>query len=379
MKRILIFSLSYYPYVSGAEIAIKEITGRISPEEVEFHMVTMRFSADDAREERIGNVMVYRVGCGGSYLSKILYVPRSVLLARKLHKRANFDALWAMMTYMTFPITLLRMVGVKLPYVLTLQDGDPFEHVFNRTHIRPFKFLLNSGFRNATVIQVISNYLATWVKEFGYRGSLEVIPNGVDVKKFSGSLIAHENIVLVHTGRLVYKNALDDVIRALVHLPSNIHFLLIGSGIEESRLKELAHRLGAQNRMKFMGNIPNDDLPKHLHTSDIFIRPSRTEGMGISFLEAMAAGIPIIATQEGGIADFLFDAKRNPDKAPTGFAVDKNSPQQIAEMVEYILANNAEVEKVVENAKKVIAEKYDWDLIAKEMKVKVFDKLLQNP
>lgn len=90
----------------------------------------------------------------------------------------------------------------------------------------------------------------------------------------------------------------------------------------------------------------------------------------------MAAGLPVIATQEGGIADFLFDAKRNPEKPTTGWAVDKNSPEQIAQAVEAILAHTEQTQKVVENAKRMVKEKYDWDLITKDIREKVFGKVL---
>ncbi len=72
MKRILIFSLAYYPHVGGAEVALKEITDRIS--DIEFHMITLNFGGEP-REEKIGNIFVHRVGNSASYLSKILFAP----------------------------------------------------------------------------------------------------------------------------------------------------------------------------------------------------------------------------------------------------------------------------------------------------------------
>ena len=96
--------------------------------------------------------------------------------------------------------------------------------------------------------------------------------------------------------------------------------------------------------------------------------------MGNSFIEAMAAELPVIATQEGGIADFLFDAKRNPDKGTTGWAVDKNSPEQIANAVKDILAHPGQVARVTATAKKMAIEKYDWNLIARDMR-SVFDRV----
>jgi glycosyltransferase involved in cell wall biosynthesis len=117
-------------------------------------------------------------------------------------------------------------------------------------------------------------------------------------------------------------------------------------------------------------------MPKYLKASDIFIRASRSEGMGNSFVEAMAAGLPVIATQEGGIADFLFDARRNPGVPSTGFAVDKDSPEQIAKTIEEILAHPEQVKAVTAVAKRMVIEKYDWDLIARDMQEKVFVPLL---
>jgi len=391
MKKILIFSLSYYPRVSGAEIAVKEITDRISPQDVEFHLVTMRFSTADFVEDQIGNVRVYRVGNGESYLSKILYIPRAALFAARLHKEKKFDALWALMSYMVLPIMLLHMRGVRLPYVLTLQDGDPFEHVFSRPHIRPFGVLLKKGFTEASVVQVISHHLAAWASRMGYTGPVEVIPNGVDHSLFSAEIPPEAieackkkigkkdgDVWLVHTGRLVRKNGLDVVIRALPHMPLNVHFLLIGSGVEGRALKDLADEMGMAGRVHFVGAIDNALLPAYLRASDIFVRPSRSEGMGTSFIEAFAAGVPVIATQEGGIADFLFDWKRNPDKPPTGFAVAPDSPTEVAQAVQTILDNPETVRSVVDNARALVAKNYDWDTIAKNMHERVFNRVISG-
>lgn len=368
MKRVLIFSLAYYPHVGGAEVALKEITDRIS--DIEFHMVTLNFGGEK-KEEKIGNIFVHRVGNGASYLSKILFAPRTALRAARLHREHHFDAFWAMMSYMLFPIVLLRLFGVRLPYLLTLQEGDPFSHTFNRWFIFPFRPLLAAGFRNASAVQAISNYLAQWAKNMGFRGIVEVIPNGVDVARFSSTLTIDKPSVhtkLVTVSRLVHKNAVDDIIRALVLLPDTIRFRIYGSGPEEKELKHLVHKLGIESRVEFKGHIDHSELPRALAECDIFIRPSRSEGMGNSFIEAMAAELPVIATQEGGIADFLFDAKRNPDKETTGWAVDRDSPEQIAVAVKDILANPEQVVRVTATAKKMAIEKYDWNLIAKQMR-----------
>lgn len=375
MKRVLIFSLAYYPHVGGAEVALKEITDRIS--DIEFTMITLRIKGEP-QSERIGNVLVRRVGGGASYLEKIAFVPRAALLAARLHRERPFDAFWAMMSYMLFPIALLRIAGIRVPYLLTLQEGDPFEHVFGRLRILPFRPLLSYGFRHASAVQAISSYLARWASEAGYRGAAEVIPNGVDVERFSHDCPREElalslgkregEIYLITTSRLVRKNAVDDVIRALARMPENSTFLVLGTGPDEGMLRALAAELRVESRVRFLGFVPHEALLAYLKISDIFIRPSRSEGMGNSFIEAMAAGLPVVATQEGGIADFLTDSVRNPDKPPTGWAVDKDSPEQIAEAVAHILANPEETKRTTAYARVFVSERYDWNLVASEMK-----------
>lgn len=287
-----------------------------------------------------------------------------------------------MMSYMLFPIVLLQLLGIRVPYLLTLQEGDPWEHMFSRWFILPFRPLLPAGFRRAAKIQAISTYLAAWARRMGYQGETSIIPNGADIERFAVAEATHigkkeGEIILVSTSRLVHKNALDDVIRALVLLPQNIRFVNYGFGPDKVKLETLATKLRMNDRVVLLPHPGVPELPPYLKAADIFIRPSRSEGMGNSFIEAMAAGLPVIATQEGGIADFLFDAKRNPDKQTTGWAVDKDSPQQIAEAVRDIMANPEQVARVTANASSLVREKYDWNPIAREMRG-VFDQVLAS-
>jgi glycosyltransferase involved in cell wall biosynthesis len=371
MKKVLIFSLAYYPHVGGAEVAVKEITDRIS--DIEFHMVTMRFTPEQKAEEKIGNVQVHRILSGNTRLNKFLFQFLAYRKAAALHSQFNFDAIWALMAHSTgVPAGLFKNRFPRVGYVLNLQEGDPLEYVENT--MRPLWPLFVRGFTKADIVQPLSSFLGSWARRLGFTGTIEIIPNGADVKRFSGELVPHAGTVLVTTSRLVRKNAIDDVIRALPRL-ADVRFKVLGTGPEENALRELAEKEGVSNRVQFLGHIDHENMLTHLHSADIFVRPSRSEGFGASFVEAMAAGLPVIATQEGGIADFLFDEKHNPDKSTTGWAVDKDSPEQIAEAVKDIMARPEKVREVVATAKKMVEEKYDWDIIAKNMREKVFTKL----
>lgn len=388
-KKILIFSLAYYPhYVSGAEAAIKEITDRVEEDEYDFHLVTHLFERNATRKEKIGNVTVYRVGFGGGRLSKILFVPLAALKARELHKKLSFNSMWAMMTYMLMPLTLARLSGVKIPYVLTLQDGDSYKKVFERTFIKPFLPLIDKGFKEATVVQVISEYLGTWPVKRGYQGEVVMIRNGANPKNFE-QLPREEleevknrigkkdtDVYLFIAARLEYQKGIDAIVRALALLPENIKFLIAGGGSEEVMLKNLAAEIGVQDRVIFLGSLDRDDVPKYRNTvvSDIFVHPSRSEGLGNSVLSAMAGRLPVIATQVGGLADFIFDEQSG--RPATAWAVEPDRPEQIAEAVQDIIAHPDKVSERTQNARTMVEREYQWDQIAKDMKEKVFSGLI---
>ncbi len=362
-RKILIFSFAYYPIEGGAEIAVKEITDRIS--DIDFDLVTTRFSKSHLKKEKIGNCTIYRINT-----SKNLYPFKALFLATKLHKAKAYDATWAIMAnWAGFAALFFKFRFPEVSYILTLQEGDPISYIKRKVwFVYP---LFKKIFLRADIIQTISKYLADWAREMGYQGRIEVIPNGVDVERFKNgqhSVLAKKDVVLITTSRLVKKNAVGDIIDALKFLPENVKLRILGIGPLEKSLKIKASSLQLSNRVEFLGNIPNSDISEYLHQADIFVRPSLSEGQGISFIEAMVASLPVIATPVGGIPDFLKDGE-------TGLFCEVNNPKSIAEQVERLTNDTNLRQKLVENGLKLVKEKYDWDLIVREMKSRVFDKV----
>ncbi|MFT7507245.1 MAG: glycosyltransferase involved in cell wall biosynthesis [Acidimicrobiales bacterium] len=389
-KRILIFSLAYYPsHVSGAETAIKDTTDRIRPEEITFHMVTKWYDKSQPKIEQVGNVLVHRVGGGSSYFSKAMYIPMAAAMGATLHRKYQYDGLWAMMTYMLIPVVFMRLIGIKIPYALSLQDGDTFERVFERWQIKPVVPLLRYGFRSATIVQVISQYLATWPEKLGYKGTIEIIYDGANPQSIHPDCSGEEiqtlrdtftqnpdDVLLMNTARLVHQKAADVTIKSLLLLPEHVKLVLVGDGIEREKLEALTKEHSLTHRVIFTGNVDRTVVSTYRFAADIFVGPSRSEGLGHAFLSAMACRLPVVTTQVGGIADFIFDAQRNPDKETTGWAVDPDSPEQIARAVTYIMEHPQEVEIVVDRARKMVEEQFDWDVITKDMQEKVFNKVV---
>ncbi|MFA6339078.1 MAG: glycosyltransferase family 4 protein [Candidatus Paceibacterota bacterium] len=393
-KRVLIFSLVYYPrFIGGAEVALKEITDRISPEEIEFDMVTLRLDSKLPKFEKVGNINVYRLGFVGNvketsdslrwplHLNKYLLTFLGFFKALSLHKKNHYDATWSMMaSYNGFAALFFKWFKPEVPFLLTLQEGDPIEYIKKRVGF--FLPVYGAIFKKADFIQTISRYLADIAKDMGAKCVIRIVPNGVDVKKFEFSIEEHQkedlrkdlgiqdgDKVLITTSRLVVKNAIGDVIKAMEFLPKNIKFLILGEGYQLEDLKKLAADIKVSDRVKFLGFVSHKEMPKYLKISDIFIRPSLSEGFGNSFIEAMAADVPVIATPIGGILDFLIDKE-------TGLFCDIENPKSIANRVSLYLSDDALRNQIIKNGKKMVKDRYDWKQISQEMKEKVFDKIL---
>ncbi|MBP7846494.1 MAG: glycosyltransferase family 4 protein [Candidatus Pacebacteria bacterium] len=385
-KRVLIFALTYYPkFVGGDGVAVKEITDRISEEEMIFDMVTLRLDKTQSKFEKFGNVNVYRVGFSKNnptpeellkfpmYLTKVCFPVTAFLKAMSLQRKNKYDLVWGMMAYAGLPAVLFNFFHSKIPFLLTLQDGDPIEKIAGRTRIKIIMPIFKRIFKIAKHVHAISNYLGNFARKMEYNGGISVIANGVDYKKFSSfdsvrvseikdELNKNENDFWLFTAsRLVEKNANDIVIRALERLPGNVKFVIAGIGPDREMLKSLAMELKVEDRVIFLGQISHNDLPNYLRASDAFIRPSRTEGFGNSFVEAMAAEIPVIATTAGGIADFLFDNEN-------GLEVQIDSIDDVVSKTNLLMGDFVLKEKIVKNGREMVIEKYDWSNITSQMK-----------
>lgn len=377
MKRVLIFSTAYFPFVGGAEVAVKEITDRLGAD-YEFVLVTARLRADLPLKERIGSVDVHRIG-RGSWSDKFLLAMRGAAYARALGK---FDIVWGIMaSYGGLTALRYKKSHTRTKFLLTLQEGDSRAHIYSRVWWWwPY---FTQIFKRADKIQAISSYLADWAREMGAKHSVDMVPNGVDVAHFSApDELAREHAcvevrkqydiplkspLVISISRLVSKNGIADLIRAMKFLPEDAHLMIVGEGALFQSLHTLVQTEGLKKRVIFAGTVNHKELPKYLWASDVFCRPSLSEGLGNVFLEAMAAGVPVVAPQVGGIKDFLIDGE-------TGFVCASGNPENIALALRRALSDLAARTHVIEEARALVREKYDWQNVSRQMKF-IFDAL----
>jgi len=388
MKRILIFSTAYHPFIGGAEISVKEITDRIS--DIGFDMITAKMDSKLPHNERIGNVQVYRVGVGWK-IDKYLLPLLGYCKALKLHREKKYDCMWSIMaSYAAFPCLFFKLTYKQIPYILTLQEGDPIEDILRKVRlIRP---LFNQIFLKADYIHAISTFLEKWAKEMGYSGETSVIPNGFNAVVFDakptkgeiqeikeriegergdrGVFFDEKTRLMISTSRLVKKNGLDTAIQSLVTLPENIKFIIIGDGPLKEKLQMWAKQRGVRDRVHFIGAIPYEKLYTYLKLPEVFVfvRPARSEGMGNSFIEAMAAGVPVVATPVGGITDFIEDGK-------TGLYAIPDDHQSVSSAVRRYYENEELREEIIKNGKAFVRKSYKWDDVTNRMK-EMFNKVM---
>lgn len=368
-RRILIVTTSYLPLIGGSELAIKEITRRLP--EFDFDLITSMPDLPAPRQEKIGNVNIYRVG-SGIHRQRLL-LPKALLpfvvffkilsLQRK-NKYALVHAFQA--SAAAGGAWLVKIFMPSLPLLLTLQEGELLNHQPLLTRVFRKMIIFKADYFTA-----ISTYLANYVKSICKDAEVEVIPNGVDISAFEVSYesrwqireelkIPKDCTVVMTVSRLVAKNGIENLIRAFAESGANLFLVIAGDGRLDMHLKKLANDLGVTERIRWLGEVPPDRIPKYLFGADIFVRPSLSEGLGNAFLEALAAGVPIVAPMIGGIPDFLKDGEN-------GLACDPKDPADIADKIKILAADSEMRLKLGSNGHRMVAEKYDWDHIARSV------------
>ncbi len=372
-NKILILTTSFWPLVGGSETAIREVTARLP--DYQFDLVTARLAANSSAMEQMGHLRIFRVGNGFNFFKFLLpknFLPLAIFnLARQLMKTEKYDLVHVFQASQAGGAAwLLKKTGCRCPIVLTLQEGQNLSAQSWLT--RYFRSRIIKSANRATAI---SQYLSDYLKQAKKNLTVELIPNGVDLPNFSREFSYGElsNLadelglkpgakVIISTSRLVLKNGPDSLIKALAVLQKNHpeedwRLLLLGDGVEKENLVALARSLAVEKRVIFLNSVSHSELPKYLKISHVFVRPSRSEGLGNSFLEAMTVGVPIIGTSVGGIPDFLTHEE-------TGLICDPYNPEDIAQKIKTIFDHENLRKKMIKNARALVEQKYDWNKIA---------------
>ena len=366
---ILVFTSAFKPLIGGSEIAIESIAKNLP--DIFFDIITPRYDKKLPAIENEGNIRIYRVGLG-NILDKFFFPITGYWLSRQLMKNkvyADFHAYQA--SYGGLALYLLKTFQPSIRSILTLQEGKDLDK--QNWLVR---FLRKKVIQKSDIVTAISIYLAEYAGRYTKNPAI-IIPNGVNLSIFNPSLfneeakenlrktigITRDDIVIVTASRLVAKNGISHIIESadgVFSRISRVKYLIIGDGPLWQQLRDKATNTNNRDRIIFTGAIEHHILPLYLSISHLFIRPSETEGLGNAFLEAMAMGLPVLATPVGGIVDFIEDNR-------TGFLWYREK-ESLSQKIVGILENSNVLSSVAQSGKNLVKAKYNWLEIAEKFR-----------
>ena len=191
----------------------------------------------------------------------------------------------------------------NIPYIL-------FEHSSYFMSRGKSLEITKSVYQNASAVIAVSEFLSRQIEEFAAIKPL-IIPNLIDEDVFFFKRTIHENFKIISVGRIVPWKQFDFIVEATNSLhKKGIHVKvdIVGTGSEEGKLKRLVQEYGIEDSVRFLGIVKNEDIPDLYCKSDLFVLPSKGETFGVVYLEALACGIPVVATNVGGAGEFIDDS-----------------------------------------------------------------------
>lgn len=194
-----------------------------------------------------------------------------------------------------------------LPYVLTVHGLDLYSNLENPRWRRE---IVSAGRGARAVICVGSRLASDSIAELGLDPSrVVVIPNTYDVARFSHvSRVRGPVVRILSVGRLSHEKGHDVLLRAFARMAvggAPVRLMLVGDGPERRALESLAQELGIASSVEFTGVLLDEALAAEMRAADLFVLPSRSEGFGVALIEALATGLPVVATRSGGPQDIV--------------------------------------------------------------------------
>jgi len=194
-----------------------------------------------------------------------------------------------------------------LPYVLTVHGLDLYS---NLSHPRWRREITFAGRGARAIICVGSKLAADVVAELGLDASrVVVIPNTYDVVRFQHVSRTRQSFVrILSVGRLSHEKGHDVLLHAFAKLVNGgaaARLTFVGDGPERDTLEALTRELGLEASVEFKGVVLDAALAAEMTAADLFVLPSRSEGFGVALIEALATGLPVVATRSGGPQDIV--------------------------------------------------------------------------
>lgn len=374
--KVLFFNYEYPPLGGGAANATAYILKEYSKmPDLKVDLVTSSVDNKYHLENIGGNILIHRIPIGKNksnlhYQSQkelLTYFWKAYFFAKKLAKENGYDLSHSFFTVPCGFISLLLKWKYKIPFVVSLRGSDVpgYSERFSFLYgfIRPLVRLI---WRKSEKVVANSQGLKNLALETNSQQKIDVICNGIDITQFGKSENKkdqkfEDKFKILCVTRITPRKGVRYLIEAFGKLSKKNNKLsleIIGDGDEKKNLENLAKELEIADKVDFIGLVPHEELPPYFEKADVFVLPSLNEGMSNSMLEALASGLPLVATDTGGTRELVKEEKN-------GFIIKMKDSSDLAEKIEKLIGNNDLRKKMGEESRKK-AENMSWEKVAKE-------------
>ena len=354
--------------IGGMQNHTAELTRALDRRGVVQTVVTTRPPTAPHFQRLGGNARVIRLGLPVRRFRQ-LYGPQAAIVAPVLASRADLVHVHLGEDLAVLPVGAAAARLHRLPLVLTVHTS--LRHTLAVSDLRSAVLktfggpIERWGERSAEAVVVITPRLCRLLLSDGVdEDRVHVIPPGVNPSLFDGPFedpfagVGRPRVLFV--GRLAPQKGVRTLVAAagLLEDPS-VQVLLVGDGPERPALEREAERIGLGYRLHFLGFVAHDRLPAVLAHADLLVLPSLYEELGTVLLEAMQAGLPIVASKTGGIPDVIEDGVN-------GMLVPPGEPELLARAIDRLLADRDLAYRLSEGARER-GKDYDWEVLAERV------------
>lgn len=365
--KIAVLTVNYFPVTGGAEVFAQELTKFLAKRGYGVHVITGRADESLPQFEVMDGISVHRVDFirnvrGLTFVTLFFNMTRTLL---KLDREQHFDLIHSVAEAPTSQVGTVFKKLRRKPHLITIQGGSLARRNFGGGFRGiALKALVKWGLKNADVTHTISQMLAEEVRSLGVK-KVTVLPNGVreDIFKTVSREESRKKLgislnekIIISVSRLIMPKGMHHVIRAFARLLPRfpeLRLLIVGDGVRKGELERLARELGVANRVDFKGFVPHERLGEILPAADVFALTPEYEGLGIVFIEALACGVPVVASGVGGILDIVENGRN-------GFLVPPGDVDKLCEALEKLLTDDDLRRKFREEGLRVVREKFLW-------------------
>lgn len=363
--KLLMLNYEFPPIGGGAGKANLCLLNEFAENEsLEIDMLTSSTQLGLAVEKFASNITIYKVGIKKSNLhywkktEVISWLFKAYIQHRKMVKNNNYHLAHA---FFGFPTGFLPWITAsRLPYIISLRGSDvPGQNARLALEYKLLAPLFRSIWRKADTLIGCSNGLCDRARRFMPEMDYATIPNGVDRSSF-----AHprpepmsDQVRLITVGRLSLTKRFEmliDTVEILIGRSLDVKLSIAGGGALEVSLNQIVAQKGLQKNVEMVGRIELDKMPDFYRCGDVFLSASLQEGMSNAMLEAMAAGLPIIAAQCEGVEELITD---------NGIVIEDATPAMFADSIVNLI-NDKPRYAAMSSAAASNAANFSWPSVA---------------